>query len=184
MKTLNISLNDGFKLRNLIKKKIATLSLAIYSLPISFDKEIDGKKMEILNIKYGSVNQMVDLCMKSQEVLGKLNVAIDGANSDVRPLLDAKESYSAQETLLRRLLENIQENSKSVNKVFNSVTGVYDVTPLEQNFDDEKISEFKELEKSIRRKIHELEENISDLNGKIHFDFQIDELVYNFVYDL
>lgn len=139
MKQLNLSLTDGFKLRSLIKRKIGIVNSDINSLPVSYDPDLEGKKIEFLCGKYGSVNQMIDLCLKLQETLGYLNEKIDKANIDVRPLLDKTETLNAQNSTVGRILSCIQMNAQSVKKEFNPVTGVYDVTELSQTFADGKI---------------------------------------------
>ncbi|MCQ2287314.1 MAG: hypothetical protein MJZ76_10670 [Bacteroidales bacterium] len=48
MKQLNLSLTDGFKLRSLIKRKIGIVNSDINSLPVSYDPDLEGKKIEFL----------------------------------------------------------------------------------------------------------------------------------------
>lgn len=184
MKQLNISLTDGFKLRSLLKRKTGNVANDISSLPISYDPDLEGKRVEIITGKYGSVDKMIDLCLKLQETLGELNVKIDAANVEIRPLLDRKETLDAKTATISRILSSVAMSSISVKKEFNSVTGKYDITELSQTFTDQKLAQLTELNKSINRQIHELEEQISSLNGKTMLSFGIDEDIYNYIYDL
>lgn len=184
MKQLNISLTDSFKLRNLIKRKIGLVNGDIATTPISYDPDEDGKKVDFIKQKYQSIDNMVETCLSLQETLGNLNMKIDEANIEVRPMLDTLESLNAQKGSLGMLLNQIQSQSKSVKKEFNSVTGVWDITELSQAYSEGFIQKINDRNKLITRRIHEIEEKISDMNGKVHFDFEIDEAVYDFIYDL
>ncbi len=184
MKQINLSLTDSFKLRTLIKRKIGVVTQDIINLPVSFDKEVEGKKVEIITNKYGSLDQMIDLCLKMQETLGELNKKIDENNIVVRPLLDQIESLGAQDYLLSKILSLIESRTQLVNKEFNSVTGKYDITELTQTYSDKKVNELTLLHKNKTRTMFQLQEEISNLNGKTCFDFEMSQEIYNFIYDL
>lgn len=184
IKELNLSLTDSFKLRTLIKRKIGIVNQDIVNLPISYDKEVEGKKVELVINKYGNLDQMIDLCLNLQETLGELNKKIDENNIVVRPLLDQIESLTAQNSLLGKIVSLVENRTKLVEKEFNTVTGKYDVTELAQTYSLEKVKQLTELYKSKTREIHQLEEEISSLNGKTCFNFEISQEIYDFIYDL
>ena len=153
-------------------------------LPISYDEEASGRKISFLTSKYGSIDRIFDICISLQQFLGLLNKAIDQANAGVRPFIDDAEAYKAQQATVSRMLSRIQNEEASVSKEFNTVTGVWDVTELKQSFSPQMVEKFRALDKSLKRQIMECEATISQLNGKSIFSLDIEDDVYDFIYDI
>lgn len=184
MNQLNLSITDGFKLRNLLKKKISSLELELRSLLPSYEKMYGDSDSENINRKYGSAFGAMKLLLELQDTLGNLNIAIDQVNVNVRPLLDKIETIKAHISSIDNLMQLISRKKQKVKTHFNTVTGNMDTIEMEQNYSDDDIYCMDDLLRKNRREKNELEEQICSLNGSSKFEFEISEEIFNFVYDL
>ncbi len=183
MKQMTLTLTDGFKLRNLLKKKISELATELRFMPVTYDKETGNSSIEAFSKKYGSVMEGTLFLLELQKTLGNLNIAIDDANTVVRPLLDTIEVLKNNE----RVLDSIVSRCTSANLVeknFNSVTGVYDITEYHLVVSSDDLEKAAALQKNCRREILETEQQISQLNGSTSYPFELSEKIYDYVYEL
>ena len=184
MKKITLSMTDAFRLRNLMKGKIREVSYELKTVPVSFETAVGSHEADEVSRKYGGAFGCAKFLLALQGALGELNVAIDGANSAIRPLIDRAETLGENIASLTELVAQIRRNVQKVKREFNSVTGNNDIIEMSQSYADGDIAALEELLKASRREKLEAERRVMKMNGETFFDFEVDEKIHDFVYEL
>jgi len=178
MTTLNLNINEAFKLRNKMKAKISALQFSLERACLYVDPDMpdedafrafDGEKFDVV----------VQKTEKLMEALCSLNTAIDKANIENRLNLNKLETTKVKESLNKKILDSIRNEDVYVTEV-NSVTGEKTKIRLKPIFDDKEV--YIQKEKAFAKEKKELEDTISLTNSKINFTYEIDESVYESIF--
>lgn len=179
MKNLTLNMNEAFKLRNKIKAKISDLSSSIVSAQLFVDPDLTEE--ESLRAFDGEqFDNVVSKAERLMDFLCNLNTAIDKANVTNRANLNALETLKVKSNLNRDILSAIRSSSVFQTQI-NSVTGETKKTRLRQIFSDSSI--YIEKEKSFSKQKEKLEQQIAISNSSTTFDLEVDEQVYDSIFE-
>lgn len=171
---LDLNLTTAFTLRKRIKELLNKINSQMSFSQYVVEPERKAELLEAFetNDVEGSYKLLTDLMEANRE----LSDLIDSQNLEGKKILNGLNKVNAQITVVQQIENKLKANRTSKSR--NPVTGNWEVATLE------KITDFdatKELETLKQKKVR-LEDELSKINSKAKFTFDLNDEIYTRIY--